>query len=71
MENNTKNQQGEPLNGYKAFYRGKNAEFYAATTRAAQLLAAAHFKVKKKDEHMISVILCEKGGEQVTHTPDF
>ena len=53
------------MNGYKAFYKGRELEIYAATSYAAQQLAAAQFKVKKVYE--ITIVLCEKAGAQVTH----
>lgn len=57
------------MNGYKAFYKGKSIEVYADTSYAAQQLAAKQFKAKKSYD--VTVILCEKMGEQVTHTPTF
>lgn len=54
------------MNGYIALYKGKQIEVYAATSYEAQKLAAAQFKAKKNWE--VSVHLCEKDGEQVTHT---
>ena len=53
------------MNGYLAFYKNKKMEVYAETSRAAQLKAAAAFKAKKEWE--VTVVLCEKAGEQVTH----
>lgn len=63
------------MNGYKAFYRGKELEVYAETSLAARDKAAVQFKAKKAYE--VTVVLCEKNtdgtkpGEQVIHTPDF
>jgi len=57
------------MNGYKAFYRGKQLEVYADTSYKAQLKAAELFKAKKSYE--VTVVLCEKQGEQVTHIADF
>lgn len=54
------------MNGYKAFYRGKTLEIFAETSLAARDDAAKKFKAKKA--HEVSVVLCEKGGEQVTHS---
>lgn len=56
-------------NGYKAFYKGRNIDVYAETSYQAQLKAAQIFKAKKSYE--VTVILCEKSGEQVIHTPNF
>lgn len=57
------------MNGYKAFYKGKTLDVYAATSYEAQKKAALIFKNKKSYE--VTVILCEKAGEQVTHIADF
>lgn len=55
------------MNGYKAFYRGKTVEVYADTSYQAQQKAAALLKAKKDWE--VTVVLCEKAGEQVVHAP--
>ena len=55
------------MNGYKAFYKGKSIEVYAPSSYDAQLNAAKQFKAKKSYE--VTVVLCEKAGEQVTHSP--
>ena len=57
--------------GYKAFYNGKTLELYADSLYEAKKLAVAQFKVKPNKAHMVSVMLCEKDGEPVIHTPDF
>jgi len=54
------------LNGYIAFYKGKQTEVYAATSYDAQKNAAAFFKAKKQYE--VSVHLAEKGGQPVIHS---
>jgi hypothetical protein len=56
------------MNGYKAFYSGKEIEVYAETLLAAKQKAVAAFKVRPKKAHMVSVVLCEKDGETVTHS---
>ena len=56
------------MNGYKAFYNGKSIEIYAETLFAAKTKAVAEFKVRPKKQHMISIVLCEKDGETVTHS---
>lgn len=53
------------MNGYKAFYRGKSIEVEAETSYKAQQIAATRFKARKSYE--VTVVLCEKAGEQVTH----
>ncbi|WP_194727412.1 hypothetical protein [Noviherbaspirillum malthae] len=57
------------MNGYIAFYRGRQIEVTAATSFEAQTKAAAEFKAKKSYE--VTVMLCEKEGEQVVHAPMF
>ena len=57
------------MNGYIAFYRNKKLEVMADTSYQAQQKAAAQFKAKRSYE--VTVMLAEKRGEQVTHTPDF
>ena len=54
------------MNGYKAFYRGKTCEVWADTSYQAQQKASAIFKAKKSYE--VTVVLCEKEGEQVYHS---
>jgi hypothetical protein len=55
------------MNGYKAFYKGKSIEVFAETSYQGQQKAAQVFKAKRSYE--VTVILCEKNGEQVTHSP--
>lgn len=55
-------------NGYIAFYRGKQIEVHAPTSYEAQLIAAKQLKAKKSYE--VTVMLAERGGEQVTHTAE-
>lgn len=55
------------MNGYIAFYKGKQIEVLATTAYAAQLAAAAQFKAKKAYE--VTVVLAEKNGEQVVLDP--
>jgi hypothetical protein len=57
------------MNGYKAFYKGKSIEVYANTSYEAQKVAAKQFKAKKSYD--VTVVLCEKKGEQVIHTQPF
>jgi len=60
------NEKAPGDNGYKAFFKGKSVDVYAPTSYKAQLAAAAHFKARKSYD--VSVVLCEKDGEQVTHS---
>lgn len=55
------------MNGYKAFYKGKSIEIFANTSLEAQQIAAKKFKAKKSYD--VTVVLCEKNDEQVTHSP--
>ena len=57
------------MNGYKAFYKGKEIEVQANSSYEAQCKAAEIFKAKKRYE--VDVVLCEKNGEQVVHTTNF
>ena len=70
-ENNraTKQKGGANMNGYKAFYKGKQLEVYAESSYEAQLKAAKEFKAKKSYE--VTVVLCEKNGDEVIHVADF
>lgn len=56
------------MNGYKAFYQNKTHDLYAPSLYAAKVAAIAHFKPRKSQQHMVSVVLCELAGEQVTHS---
>lgn len=53
------------MNGYIAFYRGRQLEVYADSSYQAQLKAAGQFKARKSYE--VTVVLAEKDGDQVTH----
>lgn len=56
------------MNGYKAFYNGKEADIYADTLLQAKEKAIAHFKPAKSKRHMVHVHLCEKNGETILHS---
>lgn len=56
------------MNGYKAFYNGKEADIYAESLYAAKLKAIEKFKPPKSKQHMVSVVLCEKDGETILHS---
>jgi hypothetical protein len=56
------------MNGYKAFYNSRTAEVYADTLSQAKDKAVALFKAPKSKRHMVSVVLCEVAGEQVSHS---
>lgn len=57
------------MNGYVAFYNKKRIELYADTLYAAKQIAVKMFKVSRAKEHMVSVVLAEENGEEVTHLP--
>ena len=55
------------MNGYKAYYNGKDTEIFAATLWEAKQKAIAFFKVPKSKHGIVAVVLCEKEGQQVEH----
>jgi hypothetical protein len=55
------------MNGYIAFYKGKQLEVYAETSYEAQEKAAVMFKVKPAKSYEVTVVLAELGGKQVVH----
>ncbi len=57
------------MNGYKAFYMGREIEVTAETSYQAQKKAAELFNARKSYD--VTVMLCEAEGEQVTHAPTF
>ena len=57
------------MNGYVAFYKGKQLDVHAETPREAQLKAAELFRTKKTWD--VTVVLATKDGKQVTHWPLF
>lgn len=61
--------EDKKLNGYVCFYKGKRFEVYSDSSYHAQLKCAAENKIKKSYD--ITVVLAEKDGKEVTHTPLF
>ena len=57
--------------GYVCLFKGERIEIYADNLYKAKLKTIETLKIKKKEEHMLIVILAEKDGKQVVHTPDF
>lgn len=55
------------MNGYIAFYRGKQREVTAPTSYDAQRKAAELFKARKT--HEVTVVLAEIDGVPVVHQP--
>jgi len=54
-------------NGYVCFYTGLRWETYAPALYEAKKAAIAHWKVPKSKQHMVSVMLAEKLGQDVIH----
>ena len=62
------------MNGYICYYNRAQCEVHADTSYKAQKEAVKQFKARGYRHvkgHQINVVLAEKGGEQVTHTPTF
>jgi hypothetical protein len=55
------------MNGYVGFYKGKRYEVYAESLLAARDKIAELAKAKKAYE--VNVVLAEKDGEVVVHSP--
>jgi len=58
------------MNGYIAFYNGKQIEVYADTSYEAQKTTIAQLRPPKSKQHMVTVVLAEKNGQQVTHSTE-
>lgn len=56
------------MNGYIAFFNGKQIEVFADSSYQAQQIAIVKFSAPKSKKHMVAVILAEKDGAQVTHS---
>ena len=59
------------MNGYVCFYDGKRIEVEADTLYEAKQKAVQKLRVRPNKAHMVSVVLAEKDGNPVVHTPDF
>jgi len=60
------------MNGYVAFYAGRQTEVRAASLYAAKLAAVAFFKPRRSQEHMVHAHLAERAdGSAVVHAPTF
>lgn len=57
------------MNGYVCFHKDKQVEVYADNSYQAQFLAQKAMGLKDVQRCMITVVLAEKDGEPVTHTP--
>ena len=56
------------MNGYVCFYNGKRIELIADSLWEAKQKAINQFKVRKSQEHMVSVVLAEKDGDPILQT---
>ena len=59
------------MNKYLAFYNGNKVEIEANSLYEAKLTAIDKLKPKRKQEHMITVVLVEAAGRGVVHNADF
>jgi len=55
------------MNGYVAFYRGRQFDVYAESSYAAQTKAAAVFKARK--QHDVTVVLATTPEGPIIHVP--
>lgn len=55
------------MDGYICFYRGKAVEVFAKTQLEARDKGVIHFRTKKP--WMVTAVLAEKDGKQITHSP--
>ena len=63
-------EKGISMNGYVAFWDGKQVEVYADSSYLAQAEAVVAFQKntrKKVKSYDVTVVLAEKNNEQVTH----
>jgi hypothetical protein len=58
------------VNRYKAFYRDKTIEVYAATSYDALQKATTIFKVSPAAGHTLVVVLRDLAGTPVVHVPE-
>jgi hypothetical protein len=56
------------MNGYVAFFEGRRHELHADSLFKAKEAAVAFFKPSKSKRHLVTVVLAEVQGRQVTHT---
>lgn len=56
------------MNGYIGFYQGKQTEVYAKNLWEAKSQVIQKFLVGKKKTGLVSVVLAERNGQQVTHS---
>lgn len=54
------------MNAYLIFFNGKQTKIYAKTLLEAKEKGIEHYRVPQKKHHMVSTILVEKDGQEVT-----
>lgn len=59
------------MNTYIAFFKGQQKEVKASSSYQAQLEGAKLFNVKPNKSYTVTVMLAEKDGKEVVHTPNF
>ena len=59
------------MNGYLAFFNGKQIEVYADSLYRAKLKALEILRPPKSKRHMVTVMLAEKDDQPVVHIADF
>ena len=60
------------MNGYIGYYKGKKMEVLTEDgIYSAKCQMAKEHNIKDKDIHKINIMLAEKNGEQVIHSPSF
>jgi len=59
------------MNGYVCFYSDKQIEIHAKSLYEAKVEAIKQLKVPKSKQGLLAVVLADKDGKQVVHTPDF
>lgn len=57
------------MNGYIAFYNGKQKEIYAPDMYSASVAAVEYLRVPKSKRGQLAVVLVEKAGEPVAINP--
>ena len=53
------------MNKYAAYFNGQQTEIEAESLYAAKLAAIAHFRPRKKVEHMVHVYLAQLNGQDI------
>ena len=56
------------MNGYMWFYKGTSGTVFAVDSFSAHIEAIKATKAPKSKQSLITVVLCEKEGKQITHS---